>query len=124
MGRHCSTCIHPEVETIDRELASSTPVSETSSRFGISVRALRRHQQRHLAAEGSLAPQTVAEADVHRPSDFVEVAVVPPMPSSTELEVELRADEASRILRLRGHIEPEALHVLAQAVVGWPRSAS
>lgn len=75
-----------------------------------------------------MAPQIVAEPGreiaVRDPSDFVEVAVVPPLPSDSEVEVELRADRAGTSLRLRGRLEPEALHVLAQAVVGCPGGAS
>ena len=128
MAQPCLTCIHPRRGAIDRALASSAALRTTSRRFGISVGALGRHQQNHLAEKGTLSVQSVAgsgcQPTVRDRSEFVEVAVVPSMPSRSEVEVELRTDEAGTSLRLRGRLEPEALHVLAQAVVGWPRSAS
>lgn len=128
MARACLSCIHPRRGAIDRALLSSAPVRTTAKRFGISVGALQRHQQNHLAEESGLALRSVAgsgcEPASGEQSEFVEVAVVPSLPSGPELEVELRADESGTSLRLRGRLEPEALHVLAQAVVGWPGGAS
>ncbi len=128
MARPCSTCIHPRRGVIDRALVSSAPVGATARRFGISVGALRRHQQNHLAEECRIALQSAAGSDrqpaVRDRSEFVEMAVVASMSSAPDLEVELRTDEAGTSLRLRGRLEPEALRVLALAVVGSTRSPS
>ena len=124
----CLTCTHPRRRVIDRALAGATALGATSKRFGISVDALRRHQQNHLAEDNRIAPQSVAgsgcQKAVRDPSEFVELALVPSVASPSEVEVELRTDGTGTSLRLRGRLEPEALHVLARAVVGRPGSAS
>ncbi len=128
MARPCSTCIHPRRGAIDRALSSSAPVSATARRFGVSVGALQRHQQNHLGGHSALMLKSVARsgcpAASRDQSEFVEMAVVPSLSSEPQLEVELRNDAAGTILRLRGRLDPEALRVLADVIVGGSRRAS
>jgi hypothetical protein len=128
MPHPCLTCIHPRREAIERKLRSSAALGAISKRFGISTGALQRHQSNHLVQEAKATPRRVAKSGrrIVAPAEpqFIEVGLVPAAPSRPEVEVELRADGAGTSLRLRGVLEPEALQVLAQAVVGWPGRAS
>jgi hypothetical protein len=48
MGRRCTVCVHPEVETINRMLVEGETYQTISNRFGISNQAVGRHARNHL----------------------------------------------------------------------------
>lgn len=63
MPRSCSTCEHPERETIDRALVGGASNLSVSSLYGVSESAVRRHKANHLPAK--LAKAYEAEEASH-----------------------------------------------------------
>lgn len=50
-GRPCSICVHKHSTDIDRVIVAQEPYRTISSRFNVSIAALKRHAKTHLPAE-------------------------------------------------------------------------
>lgn len=46
----CSVCTHPEVDKIDRALASNVPAPRVATTYGMHASSVKRHKANHLSA--------------------------------------------------------------------------
>ena len=124
MAAICSTCTHPERNTIEAELVARIPLSRLARDHGLTRDALRRHRDRHLSP--AVAASTAVRDEVERRSGLVTSARerIESLVTKLEALVERTHDEkresmllqASRELRasielaarLSGELRPEA----------------
>ena len=55
MAMLCSVCNNAQVEEINKEIISGTPIRRIAARFGLSASAVARHKKKHL-------PETLLQA--------------------------------------------------------------
>lgn len=89
MARACTTCEHPERDTIDLELVGGRAVAHVAERFGLVAQSIHRHKATHLPASLAVVPLPSPEPsadDVARAASLLD-------------RVERLADEAEGFLR-------------------------
>ena len=67
MGPPCKTCIHPDREMIEVDLAMFPSVREVSDKWEVNRRSLQRHKQNHMTQEqiARIRGMTPTEAEVN-----------------------------------------------------------
>ncbi len=72
MARPCTVCIHPDKETIDRELIDGSPYRVVAHRHGIGPSSAFRHRRDHLTEVMAKALAAREVSDVQHGDDLLE----------------------------------------------------
>ncbi len=72
MARPCTVCVHPQKETIDRELIGGSPYRVVAHRHGIGPSSAFRHRRDHLTEVMAKALAAREVSDVQHGDDLLE----------------------------------------------------
>jgi hypothetical protein len=72
MARRCTVCAHPELQAVNRALASGTPIRDVAGQFGLSRSALARHGEAHMQEVMGRAAEAQIITDLKLGADLLE----------------------------------------------------